>query len=260
MSLENKLKHGQYEIDTDANRITFLDQRVYKSGGECFPSVTTILSNAYPTSPEFLEWLKKNGENADSIRDEAGSFGSTVHNLIDRYNKGEMVSVFDSDGAIRIKMSEWACLTRYIEFYERFQPEILYSELNLISPYYKIGGTVDIRANLPLKKGTKKLMIDIKTSKNLHNQYFLQGAAYIKLHNEAFPEDQIDEFAILWLNAKTRGEGKGDAIQGLNWQLVFPDKPMEHYWNMFQHTYALWEEEYGEIKPKELSYQLSYKK
>lgn len=59
-------------IKITKDRIEFLDSRFYQhANGNFYPSVTTIL-DAYPKSAAFYEWLKKAGEDADEIRDEAG--------------------------------------------------------------------------------------------------------------------------------------------------------------------------------------------
>jgi len=62
-----------YLINSETNRIEFLDSRFYRDTrtGAMVPSVTTLLE-AWPKGAQYYEWLKKNGENADAIRDEAG--------------------------------------------------------------------------------------------------------------------------------------------------------------------------------------------
>jgi hypothetical protein len=49
-------------VDSEANRIAFLDSRFYRTpSGGFVPSVTTILE-AYPKGAQFYEWIKKRGE------------------------------------------------------------------------------------------------------------------------------------------------------------------------------------------------------
>jgi hypothetical protein len=72
---------------------------------------------------------------------------------------------------------------------------------------------------------------------------------------------QIHGVAILHLNAKTRSEGKNGAIQGEGWQLAIRDEKQAHKdWELFCHTHVLWNAQNGDVKPKNLTYKLSYKK
>lgn len=256
MSLKNKLSLGQYQIDDTRRVITFQDLRYYVTDdGQYFPSVTTIL-DAYPKTAQFYEWLKKTGEDADTIRDAAGAKGSKIHNLIERYNLGETVSLLNPDGTISYSTAEWGGLEKWVDFTTRFKPTILKSEFNIISPKLGTAGTIDAVIELE----GKKLIVDFKTSNAMHDHYFLQLACYKKLYEEAFPDEKIDGAAIIWLSAKTRTEGKTGQYQGKGYQLIFPDKDLEYYWNLFRHTQALWMEVNGDSKPRNLTYKLEYKR
>lgn len=254
----DKIRTGQFQIDSELKQITFNDVRFYTPdmGKTYVPSVTTIL-DAYPKTAAFFDWLKKNGEDADRIRDEAGERGSIVHQLTERYDNGEVISLIDADGIIRYKAREWKDFEKYVEFNKLFNPEVLMNEFNIISLNLNIAGTIDRYIVL---KG-KRYLLDIKTSNALHDHYWLQLAAYANLFKEAFPEDKIDGVCILWLNAKTRAADKaGKSIQGKGWQLVFPDRDIEHYWNLFKYTQALWNEVNGDMKPNNLTYSIEHKK
>lgn len=243
-------------IEEDRNQVTFLDCRYYTDElGDFYPSSTTVL-DAYPKPYFFYEWLKTVGDRADEIRDAQGDKGSTVHKLTDLYDQGEEVSLRDINGEIKFKRSEWAMLEKYIEFSERFKPEILTTELSLVSPKLGYGGTID----RVMKLGGKTLLVDIKTGNSIYNHFWLQMASYVKLHEEIYPEVKIDGMAILYLNAKTRTEGKKGDIQGRGWQLIYPPKEFEHYWKLFMATHILWLEENEDAKPKNVSYQLTHKK
>jgi hypothetical protein len=65
-------------------------------------------------------------------------------------------------------------------------------------------------------------LLDLKTSNSLHTSYNLQLASYAVAWNETHT-DLIERTGILWLKASTRGEGKGDTIQGKGWQLKAVD-------------------------------------
>lgn len=247
-----------YKIDLEKNRIELLDARFYECDGQYYPSVTTIL-DAYPKGPAFFEWLKIAGDKADEIRDQFGKRGSVVHNLTETYDRGGEVTLMGANGP-QYTSIEWAMFERYVDFTDRFKPEHLLIEAHYCSPKLGFGGTLD---RLCVING-KVILMDLKTSNYLHPHYWLQQAAYVKLYNEenkgnaAAPH--IDNIAILWLNAKTRTEGKKDAVQGQGWQLKGPEKTIEEYWQLFEATRNLWNVEFGSMKPKNFIYQLKHKK
>lgn len=243
-----------YKIDELNNRIELLDNRFYEFNGEFYPSVTTIL-DAYPKGPAFFEWLKMAGEKADEIRDQFGKRGSVVHNLTEQYDKGNQVTLM-FEGSPQYTSLEWSMFERYIDFSNRFKPEISGIELNYASASLGYGGTLD----RVIKLNNKLILIDLKTSNYLHNHFWLQMAAYVKLFEEKNPTQKIDEIAILWLNAKTRTEGKKDDIQGIGWQLKFGEKSIEEYYELFQAVHKLWLIEFGSLKPKNQIYKLKHQK
>jgi hypothetical protein len=246
-----------YKIDTHSKQITFLDNRFYQTeSGSYVPSVTTI-GDAYPKGPEYFAWIKKVGEDADSIRDEAGRRGSIVHELTEKYDAGEEISLLSETGRIGFKLSEWAMFERYVDFRARFDFKVLHSEYNIIDENLGYAGTID----RVIKMGDKKILLDIKTSNSIYPFYWLQLAAYRRLyHCSNIATSGIDEVAILWLNAKTRSLGTKGAIQGLGWQLVSRDADMiDRDIEMFEATHKLWLAENGTMQPKKLQYQLSHK-
>lgn len=252
----SKLYSKNYRIDFASRQITFLDTRFYLTeSGNYVPSVTTIL-DCYPKPAAFYDWLKKVGEDADTIRDEAGDRGSTVHKLTERYDAGEEVNLIDESGSIDYKLLEWAMFERYVEFRRRFPVNIIHSELHLLSDKLGFAGTLD----RVIEFNGRVLIIDIKTSNSLYDHYWLQMAAYKQLLAEVQPDLKIDGTAVLWLNAQTRTEGKAGTCQGKGWQLI-ERKPEDaaNDWPLFQATHNLWKAERGSMKPKELSYQLSHK-
>lgn len=252
-----QLHSKNYRIDFTSRQITFLDTRFYLTdSGNYVPSVTTVL-DCYPKPPSFYDWLKKVGEEADTIRDEAGERGSTVHKLTEMYDEGIEVELINPEtGKIDYKLAEWSMFERYVEFRRRFAFDVIFSELNLISDKLGFAGTLD----RVIKFNGRNLIIDIKTSNSLYDHYWLQMAAYKQLLAEVQPELKIDGYAILWLNAQTRTEGKVGAIQGKGWQLL--ERKADEAgkdWPLFQATHKLWLAERGDSKPRQLTYQLSHK-
>lgn len=250
-----KIAGRNYNLDLHNNRIDFLDNRFYiTEQGNYVPSVTSIL-DCYPKPAAFYDWLKKVGEDADTIRDEAGERGSTVHNLTERFDGGEEVRLMDDNGFVSYKLIEWAMFERYVEFRRRFPMEIIYTELNMSSDTFGFAGTLD----RVVKFNGRILILDIKTSNSLYDHYWLQMAAYEKLLKEKQPGLPIDGYAVLWLNANTRTDGKPGSCQGKGWQLI-ERKADERSkdWPLFQATHKLWQAERGDMKPRQTSYQLSH--
>jgi len=246
---------SKFIIDMQARQLTMLDARFYYADGAFFPSVTTILE-AYPKDAAYFKWIKEVGTDADTIRDEAGRRGSVVHDLTERYDNGAEVSLLNMDGNLQFKMSEWSMFERYVDFVTRFKPDYFMNEQNFVSPALGFAGTIDRLAWLD----GKLTLIDIKTSNNIHDSYWLQLAAYAALVH-VLTSYRIDQVAILHLNAKTRTLGTKGAVQGIGWQLL--KKNIEDNiadYDLFKVTKQLWEAQNKDAKPRQVSYTLTHKK
>ena len=234
-------------------QLTFLDSRFYQTqDGGFVPSVTTILE-AYPKGAAYFNWLKEAGKDADEIRDEAGRRGSVVHKLTELYDAGEEVNLVNPNGSIDYKLNEWAMFERYVEFRSRFQFVTDCIELNIISKDLGYAGTIDRVIDM----NGEKILLDIKTSNAIYPSYWLQLAAYRSLLMNTVGK-KVDKVAILWLNAKTRTEGKKGDIQGIGWQMVIKEDTSKDL-ELFNATYQLWMAENATSKPKQLTYQISHK-
>lgn len=255
--LITKIGNSNFKLDLPNNRIDFLDTRFYiTENGQAVPSVTTILE-CYPKTKEFYDWIKKHGEDSDNIRDEAGRRGSIVHGLTEKYDKGEEVSLMDERGEISYKLFEWNCFEKYTEFRRRFECEIHAIECTMSSDKLGFAGTMD--RDMTLKINGKRYLVDIKTSNNIWDEYWIQLTAYQKLAEEINGGNRFDGRAILWLNAKTKTDGRSkDAIQGKGWQLLIDESDAADDWKKFQATHTLWLARNGAMQPRQTSYQLSH--
>jgi hypothetical protein len=241
-----------YQINN--KQLTFLDSRFYSTeDGGFVPSVTTILE-CYPKGAAYYNWLKENGKDADEIRDEAGRRGSVVHKLTEFYDAGYEVNLVNPQGQIEYKLNEWAMFERYVEFRNRFQFVTESIEMNIISKKLGYAGTIDRIIDM----NGEKILIDIKTSNAIYPSYWLQLAAYRSLLTEKEGYNPVDKVGILWLNAKTRTEGKKGDIQGIGWQLITKDDT-DNELELFKATHNLWAAENTTSKPKSLTYQISHK-
>jgi hypothetical protein len=151
-------------------------------------------------------------------------------------------------------MLEWSMFERYVEFSTRFKPEIIMSEQNFVNSFLGFAGTLD----RVIKMNGLTYLIDIKTSNVIHDQYWLQLAAYreLLLQNKGM---EVDFVGILHLNAKTRTEGKIGAIQGQGWQLI-QQRDTAKELSLFDKVRDLWLEQNKDAKPKRASYTITHKK
>lgn len=250
-----------YMVDESTGRIQFLDSRFYKTkDGQYVPSVTTILE-AYPKPPAFYEWLKKNGEDADEIRDDAGRRGSVVHHLTESFDHGSEVCLMNDDGSPRYKLREWSMLERYVDFRQRHPATIHAIETNMVSGDLGYAGTLD--RVMTIDGAT--YLVDIKTSGGVYDSYWLQQAAYHELLHvtgaiaRMFPDGPAPEvkLGILWLNANTRTYRDG-LMQGPGWQFVHQPESTKELLDMFTKVQAIWNKANKTAKPRLTSYKLSH--
>lgn len=235
------------------DQITLLDQRYYHLDGGFYPSVTTILE-AFPKSAQFYKWLKETGEESDVIKMQAGKRGSVVHRLTEMYDEGLEVSLLNQDNTVQYTIQEWAMFTRYVEFRESSSDFLRdYTvEMTLIDKELGEAGTLD---RLFYLNNNSRMILDIKTSNAIYDSYWLQIAAYKRLF-ERSSGVEVDQVAILWLNAKTRGPAKGK-IQGNGWQLLTKSDTTKDL-ELYECTKKLWLSQNEGVVPKQLSYKLKH--
>ena len=242
-------------FDEDSSQLNILDERYYQSNKNkdvYYPGVTTIL-DAYYKGYGYSEWLKQVGYNADEIVRKAAEQGSNVHNMIEMYLNGFEVS-WINENEEKYTLAEWQMFCKFIEFFEKYKPEVLAIEFQFCNENLGFGGTLD----LICKIGAEVWLIDHKTSNYIHKTHELQLAAYRKAWNELNPQYEINRSGILWLNAKTRGEAK-DKIQSKGWQLKEFDRDWKEAYKLFVHTQAIWKEENPNYKPRNQFYPSSFK-
>lgn len=239
------IKSGNRVYIQHTDKLEFLDQRYYYEGDFYAPSVTTILE-AFPKTAQFYEWLKKVGEDANSIRDAAGEVGSKIHAATEQYDNGDAL-VWDDK---YFNLEEWQLLCRYNDFRQRFDFKMIANEVSYCSKNLILGGTLD----RVFDYNGLRYLVDLKTSNSLYDHFWLQLSAYKELWNEFNPELPIDRIAILHLKAATRTEGKKGDIQGVGWALREPDNTTDYYYDLFKATYKLWLTQNKDAKPKNLVY------
>ena len=207
-----------------------------------FRSVTSIL-NYFPKNQFFHNWLKDVGHNSDIIAAKAAGEGTQAHTAIDAFLNGEEIHWIDEFGNAKYSLEVWKMILKFAEFWNTHKPELVAGEYHLFSDQHEFAGTAD----LIVRFQEKLWLLDIKTSNSLHTAYDLQLAAYATAWNETHNE-KIERTGILWLKASTRGEGKGDNIQGKGWQLKVVDD-IEKNFKMFQNIQEIYKLENPDFKP-----------
>ena len=223
-------------------QVNVLDSRFYKRDDKYYPSVTSVL-NYFPKNHFFHSWLKDVGHNADIIAAKAAAEGTSVHTAIDSFLGGEEINWIDEYGKAQYSLEAWKMILKFVEFWNTHKPELISKEYHLFSDLHEYAGTAD----LIVRMNGKLWLLDIKTSNSLHTSYGLQLAAYAMAWNETHSEP-IQDTGILWLKAATRGEGKGDTIQGKGWQLKQYGNIAANFM-MFKNIYEIYKMENPDFKP-----------
>lgn len=145
--------------------------------GEIYPSVTTVLSVIEKEG--LVKWRERVGEEeAKKIMQRAGVRGTAVHDMAEKYLRGEDWK----KGQMPANIMSFLPIQKAL--YENVD-DIYYIEAPLYSHYLKTAGRVDLVARW---KG-KRAIIDFKTSRidkteDIIHNYFMQEAAYAVMIEE----------------------------------------------------------------------------
>jgi genome maintenance exonuclease 1 len=142
-----------------------------------YPSVTTILSIVEKEG--LVKWRERVGEEeAKRVMEQAAVRGTAVHDMAEKYLRGENWKKGQMPGNLMSFMPIQKALYEHVD-------DIYYIEAPLYSHFLKTAGRVDLVARW---KG-KRSIIDFKTSRRdktedmIHN-YFMQESAYAVMVEE----------------------------------------------------------------------------
>lgn len=177
----------------------------YTVDGDIIPSVTGILSII--NKPMLVNWAAntavdsiaeklKAGVSFDEVqigemletarkapyqkKKDAGAIGTLVHEWVEQYIHGMNPPVPVNEG---IRKS----VEQFLSWVSIYKVKFLCSEQMIYSKQYKYTGTLDFICEID-----GKLYIgDLKTSKGIYNEYFIQTSAYRYARTEEFPAEQF---------------------------------------------------------------------
>ncbi len=112
--------------------------------------------------------------------------GSTIHSIVEAYKStGRRIET------VPVHLREYAFA--FYDFMQDFQVDIIDQEKTLISKEHKIAGTLDMYAGV----NGKKMILDIKTGKDIYMEAGLQMSAYAEMLRES--DLEVNEIAVLLL-------------------------------------------------------------
>ena len=164
------------------------------------PRVTHIL-NIIAKGKGFENWLKQKGDKADTLKEEAGDFGSNIHTHLEEIGKGIKINIE------ALKPRERRCVEAFIKWKDENVKRFVETEHPIVNLEYGYVGTLD--AIVETKDG-KIALLDYKTSKYIYDTYKLQIGAYYK----GYPK-KIDTAFILRFEKREK-EKKSLEIKEIN--------------------------------------------
>lgn len=232
----------KFRVDVKANRILKFDESWYQvelNGTQHdLISITTVLSRAYPMNPSLLAWIKKNGENADILRDEAGKEGSSVHRIIELALKGNEVSFENEDGSRNYTIVEWEKFCFWCAWYKDARQTIdlqpLYVEQIVYDIEEGIAGTIDLIA----ETSSGRQIYDWKTGHIGTGE--VQVSKYLTMANKMKFFGEIKHANIVQLGATLNKNG---------WRVTNIKYP-ELLSDIFDSVLKLFNRVYPELQPK----------
>lgn len=165
-------------------------QKYFTKDGILVPGVTTVLQIL--NKPFLLVWANKiglEGIKMSAYVDNLADIGTLAHSIVEAHLKKTEVDYSDYTPNQKILAENSAA--KFFDWEIKNKFEVIKCELQMVSDKYFFGGTVDIYCIL----NGKKTLIDLKTSKSVYPEHFIQTAAYkILLEENGYP---VEECRIL---------------------------------------------------------------
>jgi hypothetical protein len=211
---------------------------------EFVPSVTWI-SSYYPKNDRFVKWVGRVGnEQAEEAKEAGGEKGSKAHQAIKTILNGGTVDIQTSefegrDGEMStLNASEIECVMSFIEWFEKYRPEVIAFEFTVWSERYRYAGTVDLYCLI----GGVPWIVDFKISGQIYPSMEIQVSAY-KFADARFPKNT--RLAILQLNYKHNKKQKYKFTQ------------VKAQFTLFLSVRRTWQKETDGMKPYQKDFPLT---
>ena len=248
-----KILHRVVDEARGIMQITSADERWYKLEDKFYPSATWILSY-YPKGVQYYKWLADKGwDEAEQVKNLAGEKGSRVHRGCELLLKGEELKIDEpwvdpeTGAMVEFEPEEWHAIMTFKEWYQDFKPDrIIAVEVSAVNPDIGYGGTID----LIVEKNGEIWVIDLKTSKSVWKSYELQISSYGRLLKyipdiQSFIQNKTVRLAILQVGYT------------LNKHKQYKLTEVQDKFELFMHTYGIWNEEVSSKNPPQKDYPLT---
>lgn len=156
----------------------------YYLDGKRIPSVTTILGNCGWNKDALMGWAHRQGlagvENYRAVSGAAADAGTIAHAKIEAHIHGEKYMP-PADVSFDVLAKAEEAFGAALRWLEDTQLEVVATEIALISPTLRVGGTADA---LMVRRRTAFVLPDWKTSGGTYADHLMQLAAYGALFEE----------------------------------------------------------------------------
>ena len=135
----------------------------------------------------------------NKTRDDAGDVGSRVHGIIDDFMKLVIAGQEPADPMVMVKeevdFRVVSCFRAFLDWYKKSGYRPIFSEKRQASLIHEFAGTIDDAGII----GDKTVLMDLKSSNQINDDYYLQVAAYVYMEEERDPDIRFDEAWIIRL-------------------------------------------------------------
>ena len=160
-----------------------------------------------------VSWANKQGlKGVDTAKalEAAASVGTETHAMIEAHLKGEKQKPASPKAMV--------CFRKYLDWHEKNKPQLIASEIALVSERYQYGGCLDALLSI----NGRTCLMDWKTSKRPYPDHGYQIAAYGRLLEES--GRRVEEYRVLAL-----GPGQPEPLEmSIGWHEIEP------YWDVFR--------------------------
>ena len=149
----------------------------YNSKGEEVPSVTEVTDTLPKPGLKYYYWdLGRKGVSLQSSKDHYTGIGKIAHFMCELHGTGKIPDLSDFPPS-QVSIAENAYL-KFASFWDKegFQP--LHNELRLVSEQWGFGGQID---KVATDAQGRVCIVDLKTSKDIQLDYWIQLSAYEQL-------------------------------------------------------------------------------